>query len=208
MLLPGRRIRRHVATLLAGACLAPLGAYAQDATWLINPASGNFNSASNWTPATVPTGTAFFGPSTVTSLNFSSNTTLGGFTFNADAPGYAFGLSGIVPNVSLTFNGAGIVDNLPNTPQFHVGSPVVNGYVLNFRNASTAGNAAMVAQFGRINFFDTSSAANASLSPPLTARLYLTTAARREAPPSPPPAPLAVRAAYHSGALLRQRTHQ
>jgi subtilase-type serine protease len=165
---PGHRIRRHVATLLAGVCLAPLGAYAQDATWLINPASGNFNSASNWTPATVPTGTAFFGTSTQTSLNFSSNTTLGGFTFNADAPGYAFGVGGSGPSVSLTFNGAGIVNNSPNTPQFHVGSPVVNGYVLNFRNASTAGNAAMVAQFGRINFFDTSSAANASLTSSLS----------------------------------------
>src|SRR5438128_546058 len=144
-------MRRHVATLLAGVCLAPLGAYAQDATWLTNPASGDFNSAPNWTPATVPTGTAFFGPSTVTSLSFSGDTTLGGFTFNAGAPAYSFQVGGTGP-MSLTFNGAGIVNNSLNAPSFHVDGLLFSGS-MNFRNASTAGNATMVALFAPINFF-------------------------------------------------------
>jgi hypothetical protein len=31
-------------------------ALAGSATWLTNPGSGNWNSATNWTPATVPNG--------------------------------------------------------------------------------------------------------------------------------------------------------
>lgn len=47
---------------------ATLPAAAQDATWLTNPGSGNFNAAVNWTPTGVPVGTAFFGTSSTTSL--------------------------------------------------------------------------------------------------------------------------------------------
>ena len=49
--------------LVAVTAFAPGAARAQDATWLPNPASGDFNTAINWNPATVPTGTAFFGAS-------------------------------------------------------------------------------------------------------------------------------------------------
>src|SRR5262245_2651947 len=90
------------AAAVAVALLAAMPAYAQDATWSQTPGSGNFNTAANWTPATVPTGTAFFGASTTTSLSFSANTTVGRFTFNAGAPAYTF----TVPSpFSLTFNG-------------------------------------------------------------------------------------------------------
>src|SRR5262249_2682449 len=92
-----------LATTAAAALLAGMPAYAQDATWSQTPSSGDFNTAANWNTATVPTGTASFGRSNVTSLSFSANTTVGGFTFNAGAPAYTF----TVPNpFSLTFNGA------------------------------------------------------------------------------------------------------
>ena len=82
-------------------------------------------------PATVPTGTAFFGASNTTNLSFSAHTTLGGWTFNAGASAYTF-----TNNQALSFNGAGIVDNggsatITNDP----------GGTLSFNGTSTAGNA-------------------------------------------------------------------
>ena len=101
-------MRTHV--LMAAAVvtwLAAMPVYAQDATWLLNPGAGDFNSAANWTPATVPTGTASFDKSNNNELRFSAPTTLGGFTFNAGALAYTF----INPGFGLTFDGAGIVVN-------------------------------------------------------------------------------------------------
>ena len=104
-----RRLNCRRAALLATMALvavtafAPGAARAQDATWLLNPASGNFNTAANWNPATVPTGTAFFGTSNTTALTFSAPTTVGGWTFNAGASAYTF-----ANNQALQFNGAGI----------------------------------------------------------------------------------------------------
>ena len=76
--------------LVAVMAFAPGAARAQDATWLLNPTSGDFNTAANWNPATVPTGTAFFGASNTTALRFSANAAIGGWTFNAGAPAYTF----------------------------------------------------------------------------------------------------------------------
>jgi len=88
-------------------CLASaLPAAAQDATWSSAPGTGDFNTAANWTPGAVPSGTAFFGTSSKTALSFSSYTTVGGWTFNAGASNYSFSNSQFV-----NFTGAGIVIN-------------------------------------------------------------------------------------------------
>jgi hypothetical protein len=93
--------------LVAAAALPPGAARAQDATWLASPATGDFDTAANWNPASVPTGTAFFNTSATTSLTFSApTTTIGGWTFNAGASAYSFANSN-----DLVFNGAGIVIN-------------------------------------------------------------------------------------------------
>ena len=103
--------------LVAVTALLPGMARAQDATWLFNPGRLTFQSAAaNWTPATVPTGTALFDASNTTALSFSANTALGGWTFNAGASPYTF-----TNNQALIFNGAGIVINggsatITNTP--------------------------------------------------------------------------------------------
>jgi hypothetical protein len=106
-------MRTHLLStaVAAAALLAATSALAQDATWLLNPGSGNFNTAANWTPATVPKGTAFFGTSNTTNLFGTSNTTnlsftpsttnVGGFTFNAGA--YTF----VSDFTLINFNGAG-----------------------------------------------------------------------------------------------------
>src|SRR5687767_6435106 len=109
-----RRITTKRAALLASTalCVAPflasLPAAAQDATWLNAPGSGDFNTAANWSPGTVPTGTAFFDTSATTSLSIGPATvaTGGGWTFNAGASNYSFTNSGI-----FHFSGAGIAVN-------------------------------------------------------------------------------------------------
>ena len=94
-------------TALAVAAVQP--AMAQDATWLPNPGSGDYSTNANWSTGLVPSGTAFFGTSSFTSLSFSPNfTTVGGWTFNAGASAYSFTNPA---NLDLSFNGAGIAVN-------------------------------------------------------------------------------------------------
>jgi outer membrane autotransporter protein len=148
----------YLAALLGGVSCGTIAARAQDATWLANPFDGEFNRAANWTPATVPTGTAFFGPSTRTNVVFSApNTTVDGLTFNANAPKYTF-----FDDKNVTLTGAGITNNSANISSFSVGS--FSGGTLNFRNASTAGNAEIGSSLGDISFFDSSSAGTSSLT--------------------------------------------
>jgi autotransporter-associated beta strand protein len=151
-------MRAHLlVTTAAVALLGAMPARAQDATWLLNPGSGVFNTAANWTPPTVPTGTAFFGPSNTTSLTFSTATTVGGFTFNTGAPAYSFNTGS--PNLSLTFNGAGITNNSQNSPSF-----VTNGTgALIFGNSSTAGNA-IITNDDLVLFTNTSNAGSATIT--------------------------------------------
>jgi uncharacterized protein with beta-barrel porin domain len=148
--------------LLAGVVLiwaAPVAAApVADATWSTTPGSGDVNTATNWTSGFVPNGTAFFGTSTITSLSFSANTQLGGFTFNAGASNYTFSNSGI-----LTFNGAGIIVNGGS-------ASITNSNTINFFNASTAGSATItnngvdgLTQFGQVGGTDTASAGNATI---------------------------------------------
>jgi autotransporter-associated beta strand protein len=147
-------MRIHLLTTTAAvALLAALPARAQNATWLLNPGSGDFNTAGNWTPATVPTGTAFFGTSNTTALSFSADTTIGGWTLNPGASAYTF----TIPSETLQFVGAGIVIN--------GGSVAIandNGN-LNFNNNSAAGSATITNNFF-LNFLDASSAGSANIT--------------------------------------------
>jgi autotransporter-associated beta strand protein len=140
----------HAAVLATGLAIAGPAA-AQDATWLANPGSGDFNTAANWTPAAVPTGTASFGTSTTTSLSLSNGISLGGFTFNAGASAYSF-----INGYLLNFTGAGIVINGGS-------ATITNNNALNFYNTSTAGNAT-ITNNNILNFLDTSTAGSASIT--------------------------------------------
>jgi autotransporter-associated beta strand protein len=132
---------------------AALPAVAQDATWNANPGSGTYNAFANWTPAVVPSGTAFFGASSTTSLSFEDDATVGGWTFNAGASAYTFNNSH-----NLTFNGAGIIVNGGSIA-------IINnsGATTTFNNSSTAGNATITTNSGGGVFFvGTSSGGQAS----------------------------------------------
>ena len=72
-------MRAHLLeTTAAMALLAAMPAQAQDATWLFFPGTALFSTPANWTPATVPTGTAFFGATTVPALTVTGGATVVG----------------------------------------------------------------------------------------------------------------------------------
>ncbi|MEO6945355.1 MAG: autotransporter, partial [Nitrobacter sp.] len=126
---------------------------AQNASWLAAPPSSDFNDAANWTPAAVPTGTASFGTSTGTNITFASDTTLGGWTFDAGASNYSF-----TNSHSLIFAGAGIVVNGGSVS-------ITNNNFLQFANSSTAGSASIANTNNSVmEFSDTSTAGNASIT--------------------------------------------
>jgi autotransporter-associated beta strand protein len=156
----GGAMRAHLLTTTAAvALLAALPARAQDATWSTAPGSSNFNTAANWTPATVPTGTAFFGASNATSIAFQAFTTtsVGTLQFNPGAPAYSFTTeNGFSTSISIT--GTGIVNNSSNAPTFIIG----NQANIFFRNASTAGNAIIITNAGGLTaFVDSATGGNA-----------------------------------------------
>ncbi len=138
--------------------LAPSAAQAVDATWLTTatiagptPGTFDFDAAANWNPATVPTGTAFFGTSTTPALSFSTSTTIGGWTFNAGASNYSFTNSFL-----LQITGAGIVINGGR-------ASITNTDNISFSNTSTAGSAS-ITNNGVLSFNNTSTASTATIT--------------------------------------------
>ncbi len=177
--------------LLALALLAaPPASLAQDATWLTTPGSADFNTAANWSPATVPTGTAFFGSSNQVNLATSDNTTLQGFTFNVGASAYT-----LTNDFDLKFTGAGIVINggsltlindwgmtefsgtstagsatiYNNSDLLFTGSSnagtatIFNSCCLTFSGSSSAGSASITNAWN-LEFLDGSTAGNANIA--------------------------------------------
>jgi len=127
-----RGVRRlTLASLAIGMMSTAPSARAQNASWLVSPGSGDFNTAANWSPAAVPTGTASFGFSNTTALSFSADTSIGGFTLNSGASAYNFTVGA---GRTVTFTGAGITINGGS-------ATFTNAYIVNFDNASTAGTA-------------------------------------------------------------------
>jgi hypothetical protein len=69
-----------------------MNAYAGSATWNLNPATNDWNTATNWTPATVPnspTDIATLDASNTTSILSSADVDLASLIFTADAPSYS-----------------------------------------------------------------------------------------------------------------------
>ncbi|POR53195.1 outer membrane autotransporter protein [Bosea psychrotolerans] len=141
-------------TSLGSALLCAGSAHAQDATWQLNPGSGNFNAGANWTPATVPIGTAFFDATSQSAITIGADATLGGFTFNASAPAYTITID---PAASVTFTGAGIVNNSGQA------QTLVNRSFLTFTNNSAAGNATIINN-GTVQVLGSSTADNATIT--------------------------------------------
>jgi hypothetical protein len=86
-----------------------------DATSLSDPGSNDWNAGLNWSSGFVPTGTAIFGSSTVTSIDLSGNTSLGVIQILAGAPSYFFNLLGY--NLTINYS---IINNSSNAATFSI----------------------------------------------------------------------------------------
>ena len=113
---------------------AATAAFAGSATWKANPGSGTWNTAANWTPATVPNGaadTATFAFSNIRSVFFAADTEVNGIVFNAGASPFTF----INQAPTVTISGKGITNNSGIVQNFTPGP----GQIV-FTNSATAGS--------------------------------------------------------------------
>jgi hypothetical protein len=126
-----RSLHRVAAALLACTCLTGGAAFAQDATW--NGSTTDWNTPTNWTPNTVPFGTATFAATGSASVdNASGAVSIGTIDFNTLAQAYTVSIEN-----SFTVNGTGVVNNSANVQQTFL---VHSGNSLVFQNASSAGS--------------------------------------------------------------------
>src|SRR5262245_24151686 len=81
------------------------------ATWNLNPASGDWNTAANWMPATVPNGsadTATFAMSAITDLSISAGVEVNGIVFEPGADAFRITTN---PGAALTISGQGVTNS-------------------------------------------------------------------------------------------------
>jgi hypothetical protein len=136
--------------------LVPSVTYAISAQWDLDPISGDWNTAANWTPNGVPNGpadTATFGVSNTTNVSISEDTEVNGIIFTPAATNpYTI----TVTDFTLTISGVGITNN----PGIH--QNFVTGFgsgQIRFTNSSTADNVFIENNgLGSTNFFDSSTA--------------------------------------------------
>jgi autotransporter-associated beta strand protein len=145
---------------------------ADSASWSAAPASGDWNTANNWVPMTVPDGiadTATFVLSNTTGVSISANTEVNGVVFNGGASAFTITTS---PMFTLTVSGLGITNNSGIAQNFVNNADVSGRGQISFFNNATAGSSANVytsndtpsAQVtgGRTSFFDTATAGTAT----------------------------------------------
>ncbi len=171
---------KRVALVILAICFI-VEAHGGSATWNLNPTSNDWDTALNWTPATVPNGpsdVATFARSNIKSIKFSgAMTEVAEMVFNPGASSFKIiadpTLAG--SNVTLTISGPGITNNSGVTQNLIAGPTVFPGGVgiIEFLNAAAAGDGTLLSALGSatdgafsgsvINFYDTSTAANASI---------------------------------------------
>jgi hypothetical protein len=150
-------------------CLIAAHSFAGSATWNLNPTSGDWNTATNWTPATVPNSrndTATFDRSDITDVTVSNYTTVNNIVFNPAASALTITVG---PIYTLTFEGVGIVNN-SGIPQTFVSPSTYPIKSIFFYNQATAGsntffdNLADGIGQGNVNFYNYSTAGTATFT--------------------------------------------
>jgi len=150
-------------------CLIAARSFAGSATWNLNPTSSDWNTAANWTPATIPNSpadVASFGTSTIKGLTLSSAITIASSVYEPSADGFTISSAGLT---SLTFAGDGIVNSSATSQSFVVDIDETNaGGLISFTNSAiitgsvnftVAGqNRSGNPKFATVEFHDNSSA--------------------------------------------------
>ncbi|HEY1768974.1 MAG TPA: autotransporter-associated beta strand repeat-containing protein [Chthoniobacterales bacterium] len=147
---PFSRVRFFIAAaLLFLAAQRP--SLADSASWATKPTNGDWNTAANWRPQTVPnseTDIATFGASNVTNVtNTDEIIMLDSLVFSPGAPEYTINA---LDNIELY--GAGIVNNSGTTQSFVAGA-------IFFDNSATAGDMVNFSAVGGDFFFNDASSA-------------------------------------------------
>ncbi len=148
--------------------------FAGSATWLLNPGTGDWNTAGNWTPVTVPNGsgeTATFSTSNTTAVSISTDTEALTVFFAPAASAFTITAG---PALTLTINSGGINNTSAFTQNFvtavNAGGQFGQIHFINSATAGTmtvfnnTGGIAMNAVPGFINFYNTSSAGSATFN--------------------------------------------
>jgi autotransporter-associated beta strand protein len=142
-------------------------------TWTLNPISGDWNTAANWTPMTVPNGAFPFGPfdiatfaqSNITAVSLSDETNVDSIVFNPNASAFTVNTQSQL----LRLEGAGILNNSGTTQNIVAGSPF--GLIGLFNNSSAGNDVTYTIEpdptngqgfGGAIIFGDSSTAGNAT----------------------------------------------
>jgi len=115
--------------------------YAGSATWNLSPASGDWNTATNWNPATVPNGPsdiATFAVSSQTAVSVSVDTEIGGIAFDPNANSYTITCQ---PDTALTVVGQGVSNNSGISQNVLVATGDVRGRgIISFKQGASAGD--------------------------------------------------------------------
>ena len=142
-----------------------LSALAGSASWNLNPTNGDWNTAANWMPSTVPNGpsdVATFGASNVTAISPSADTTVDGVVFNPGASAFTI----TSPGKTLTFSGQGVTNNSGSVQNFATETAQPKVGTILFLNEATAGDSSVYTVSGTnslIMFSGDSDAGNATL---------------------------------------------
>src|SRR5690349_1502858 len=119
-----------------------LSAYAGSASWNLNATSSDWNTAANWTPATVPNGpsdTATFAKSQSKNVSISAETEVNAISFSVGADPFVVTA---LAQQDLTISGTGITNSSGITQSFVVAKDPAHadpGEIL-FTNTATAGS--------------------------------------------------------------------
>ncbi len=125
--------------------LLPGSAYAISAQWDLDPISGDWNTAANWTPMGVPNGPAdiaTFGLSHTTDVSISERTEVNAIVFAAGASAYTITNANLTQSSGPLFiRGMGIVNNSGTTQTFvaQAGSGLLGGGDILLSDGATAG---------------------------------------------------------------------
>ncbi len=154
--------------------LSAASSFAGSATWKTSPSSGDWNTARNWNPNTVPNGsadTATFKLSNTTNVSISLNTEVNGIVFNPGASAFTITAG---PTLTLTVSGAGVANNSGIAQNFVTTADITGKRgTIQFRNSATVGNLTGFTnngppssdqEGGITQFFDSSSAGNGGFS--------------------------------------------
>jgi autotransporter-associated beta strand protein len=140
--------------------------FAGSATWQLDPISGDWNTAANWMPNTVPNGpsdTATFAASNMTEVALSSNVDVNGIVFDTGASAFSITTP---PSLRLRVSGTGITNNSGVVQQFVLTAEDAlfgDRGTMRFTNAASAGELTTYTNaHGIIGFLDSASAAGAT----------------------------------------------